>query len=70
MLDKDALEDEVYAVKEIATILKVSTATVYDVIDDKRLRAFRVNRTKGAYRITRQALLDFIKGQEDVEENK
>jgi len=71
MMNKvEKLEDEVYTTKEIAFILKVSTASIYDAIDQKRLRAFRVGEGLGAYRITKKALLTFIEGQENEEEDR
>ena len=39
--------EEALNVKEVAAYLRVSTMTVYRLIDDGQLRAFRTNRNRG-----------------------
>ena len=49
----------VYTVPEVATVLKVSTKTVYKMIHDGELQAICV---RGQFRITLQALTDYLRG--------
>ena len=52
-------ENCVYTVNDVASILKVSTKTVYALIHDKQLKSIRV---RGQIRIPSKALDVFLKG--------
>ena len=66
----EAKSDEVLVVKDVARILKVNVPLVYDLINLRLLKAFRLKGGKGDYRITMIALQEFIKRQEDEEATK
>jgi excisionase family DNA binding protein len=51
--------DDVLTVREVATLLKVSTATVYAMVERGELAHFRVT---NAIRVHRSALERFIRG--------
>lgn len=51
----------VYDVNDLMQILKVSRATVIRYIKDKKIKAFKVG---NSYRITKDALSEYIKEQE------
>jgi len=55
--------EPVYTVKECAEKLKTTERTVLELIRKQRLRAVKVGRE---YRITEEALNDFIKGGMDT----
>lgn len=48
---------EMYSIKEVAEILKVSTKTVYKHIWSGKLKALKAGRQ---YRITKEALEDYL----------
>ncbi len=56
----DEPRPELYTVKDVAGILKVSGSLVYALIDSGRIPACRVGRGRGAVRVLKQDLLDYI----------
>jgi len=52
---------QVYTSQEVAEKLKLNVETVYDLINAGKLRAFKIGKR---YRITEEALQDFIKSEE------
>lgn len=50
------MQDYLYTVEEVATILKVNKNTVYDLIRNKLLVALKLGRLK----ITRTTLIEFL----------
>lgn len=55
----------VYTVRDVATLLKVSTKTVYGLIHDGELRCIWV---RGQIRISSQQLENYIKGGDSHDE--
>lgn len=51
--------DCVYTVREVATVLKVSEKTVYNLIHSQELSCIRV---RGQIRITSKQLIEYLKG--------
>ncbi|AYF54531.1 helix-turn-helix domain-containing protein [Clostridium botulinum C] len=51
------MQDYLYTVEEVASILKVNKNTVYDLIRNKFLIALKLGRLK----VTRTTLLEFLK---------
>lgn len=49
----------VYTVREVATVLKVSTKTVYGLIHDQQLKCIHV---RGQIRVTTEQLIEYLKG--------
>lgn len=51
----------IYDVNDLIKILKVSRVTIIRYIKDKKIKAFKVG---NSYRITKDALMEYIKEQE------
>lgn len=51
--------NSVYTVDDVASILKVSTKTVYTLVHEQQLKCIRV---RGQIRITSEQLDDYIRG--------
>ena len=49
----------VYTVREVATVLKVSEKTVYNLIHSQELKCIRV---RGQIRVTTEQLQEYLKG--------
>jgi len=60
-------QDEVLTVGEVALQLKCSITTVYALIEDGQLKAFRLKGKKGAYRIRCSAMENYIAESEEKE---
>lgn len=67
MSKAEQLNDEVYAVKEVATYLKISVPSVYTLLATKQIKYFRIGGKRGDYRVSRQSLLDFVERKENEE---
>ena len=60
-------EIKVYTVQEVAQVLKVSSKTIYNLIHTDDLQAICV---RGQYRITSQALAEYLRGGKNGQEGK
>ena len=52
-------EVEIYEVEEVAEMLKISKATVYKLLQEKKLKSIRIARK---YLVTKKAIYEFIYG--------
>ena len=57
------MDNQIYSVKEVANILKISTSLVRKLIDSKQLKGVKVGRE---YRVTEENINNFI-NKEDKE---
>ena len=57
------MDNQIYNVKEVANILKISTSLVRKLIDSKQLKGVKVGRE---YRVTEESINNFI-NKEDKE---
>lgn len=55
------LDREVYTLEQVCELLQCSKQLLYDEIKKKRLKAFKAG---NAYRVTREALLDYMREPE------
>lgn len=58
------MDNQIYSVKEVANILKISTSLVRKLIDSKQLKGVKVGRE---YRVTEENINNFI-NKEDKRE--
>lgn len=58
------MDNQIYSVKEVANILKISTSLVRKLIDSKQLKGVKVGRE---YRVTEENIKSFI-NKEDKRE--
>ncbi|AGA67692.1 DNA-binding protein, excisionase family [Desulfitobacterium dichloroeliminans LMG P-21439] len=56
-----------YTVPQVAILLKVKKTYVYDLINSNQLPAIRLSERR--YRISEQALMEFLKGKSEWMEN-
>lgn len=59
------MDNQIYSVKEVANILKISTSLVRKLIDSKQLKGVKVGRE---YRVTEENINNFINKEDKNEE--
>jgi len=51
------MENDILTVEEVAELLKTSTKTVYNLINEKKLKATKIGRS---WRVTRTDIFDYL----------
>lgn len=59
-----SLDTELFTVKDVAKMLKISEGSIYRLIKEKRLKAIKIT-PKAGIRITKEDLLAYIQEQKN-----